>query len=124
MTQKPIFVPSLRSLLHSSFSILSFPSYIALAAATFLKPGLPDSFSLSPSLPLSPLPVTHALILLQVAATHPSPFVLAAPDAARPAREMLSNTFTLIGPPTFKVELSSMPMWVAWQRLPFPEARF
>jgi hypothetical protein len=50
--------------------------------------------------------------------------VLAAPDAAWPVREMLSNTFTLIGPPTFKVELSSMPMLVAWQRLPFPEARF
>jgi hypothetical protein len=50
--------------------------------------------------------------------------VLAAPDAAHGQCELLSNTFTLIGPPTIKVELSSMPMWVAWQRLPFPEARW
>jgi hypothetical protein len=101
MMQKPIFVP------FSPFSSPLFQPYSVLRASSsppislsqlqrFSKPGLPGSFSLSLSSPCNtcadPAPGYR----------HTPPFVLAAPDAARPVREMLSNTFMLIGPPIFK----------------------
>jgi hypothetical protein len=114
MTQKPIFVPLppfCSPLLRTFFSR-------PISLSQLQRFSSPDCQTRFPFVPppcntcADPIPGYR----------HPPPFVLAAPDAARPVREMLSNTFTLIGPPTFKVELSSMPMWVAWQRL--SEARF
>ena len=100
-----------------------FPSYIALPTATFLKSGLPDSFSHSRSLPSPLLPVTLALILLPVY-RHPPPFVLATPDAVGqcercsviPSRSLATH---FQGRIKLNAHVGSLGSTVAWPRLSF-----